>query len=186
MIVLFLGFGGLLTVFAIAGGVRPGPRPTLLFATTAAGAIVLALAAVWGAFGRGRSMLGRSTWRLVALSLTIPAMLFAWKLGWSTRFELVEWWPGRPGLRCLGLSLAMGVTPLAAFAFSRRRSDPVHPEALGLALGVAAGACAWSLVDLWCPVAHPAHLLTGHVLPLVLLAAAGWALGRTVIAVRRR
>jgi hypothetical protein len=32
------------------------------------------------------------------------------------------------------------------------------------------------LMDLWCPVAHPQHLLLGHLLPIAALAALGaWA-----------
>jgi hypothetical protein len=48
-----------------------------------------------------------------------------------------------------------------------------RPALTGAALGVAAGACSWLLVDLWCPVAHPEHIALGHLLPLVLLAGAG-------------
>ena len=42
--------------------------------------------------------------------------------------------------------------------------------------GAAAGAWAAVMVELWCLLALPEHILVGHVLPLVALAAAGAAL----------
>ncbi len=80
----------------------------------------------------------------------------------------------------------MGVFPLLAMAFVRRNSDPNHPRLTGATLGVAAGACAWVFTDLWCPVAYVPHLLLGHVLPIMILAAAGALLGPWLIAVRYR
>jgi hypothetical protein len=53
-------------------------------------------------------------------------------------------------------------------------------------MGVAAGACAWIAVDVWCPVADIPHLLLGHVLPLFILAVAGALLGRTLLSLRSR
>ena len=76
-------------------------------------------------------------------------------------------WPGRPGFRCLGLSLAMAAPLLVAFVVIRRRSDPVHPGIAGAALGITAGVAAGTLVDLWCPIAYLPHVLLGHILPLV-------------------
>jgi hypothetical protein len=51
---------------------------------------------------------------------------------------------------------------------------------------VAVGACAWVLVDVWCPVAGIWHLLRGHVLPVVLLGLLGGVLGSVVLAIRAR
>ena len=90
-------------------------------------------------------------------------------------------WPGRPGFRCLGLSLGMAAPLLAAFLVMRRRSDPVHPGIAGAVLGVTAGVAAGTLVDLWCPVAHVPHVLLGHILPLVLLACLGAWIGRRLL-----
>ena len=78
----------------------------------------------------------------------------------------------------------MGAFPLAAFLISRRHSDPSHPRAMASALAVAAGACAWVLIDLWCPVAYLPHLLLGHVLPMVALAVIGALLGRRIVGLR--
>jgi hypothetical protein len=70
----------------------------------------------------------------------------------------------------------MAVPLLVAFVAVRRRSDPVHPGVAGAALGVTAGVAAGTLVDLWCPVGFVQHVLLGHILPLLVVAALGaWA-----------
>jgi hypothetical protein len=56
----------------------------------------------------------------------------------------------------------------------------------GAALGMAAAIAAGGLVDLWCPVANVEHLLRGHILPLVLLAALGALAGRRFIRLGHR
>jgi hypothetical protein len=94
-------------------------------------------------------------------------------------------WPERPGLRCLALSLLVAVGPLLAF-LAIRRSAPLQPALNGAAMGLAAGACAWVAVDLWCPVAHVPHVVLGHVLPLCVLAGAGALLGQALLSLRRR
>jgi hypothetical protein len=172
-------------LFLAVGGHRPSTRPPALVAITAGGALLIAAVALWIAVRRGRSMLGRPLQWLVALACLTPLALLAWKIGWSALYPGMSGpWPGRIGLRCLGLSLSMGLGPLAALVWARRRSDPTHPAATGLAIGVAVGAGIWMLVDLWCPVAYPPHLLLGHVLPLVLLALGGAWLGHQIISIR--
>ena len=73
--------------------------------------------------------------------------------------------------------------PLLSF-LAIRRSAPVQPALNGAGLGLAAGACAWVAVDLWCPVAYVPHLLLGHVLPLFVLAGAGALLGQALLSPR--
>ncbi len=181
--------------FIALGGVRSGgaqganaelARPASLMLVTSLGAAVLAALALWGLSGRGRSMLGRRRVWLLALSGLVVVSLVCWKVLASSQFaDMTLPWPGRPGMRCLGLSLLLGVWPLAALSFSRARSDAIHPRATGAALGVASGACAWLLVDLWCPVAYLPHLMLGHVLPILLLALAGAWIGGRWIAIMR-
>jgi hypothetical protein len=170
-------------IFAEAGGVRTFDRPGLLIVWTSIGWIVAASAA--GAFGvaRGRSMLGRSTTSLVMLILALPLVLLAWKIGVTIPFgpQMTEQWPGRPGFRCLGLSLAMAAPLLVAFVVIRRQSDPVHPGIAGAVLGITAGVAAGTLVDLWCPVAYLPHVLLGHILPLLLVALLGAWAGRRLL-----
>jgi len=47
-----------------------------------------------------------------------------------------------------------------------------------------AGSWAAVVVEAWCPLAGPAHLAVGHVLPLALLVAAGALLGRRLLHLR--
>jgi len=174
-----------LAIFALAGGLRPTGRPAALWLPTAAGALAIAAAATALAFRRGPSMLGRSAAALVGIAVATPLLLLAWKLGLSSLFsEMTRPWPGRPGFRCLTLSTATGVAPVAAMLYLWRGTAPAYPRLTGLALGTAGGALAWALVDLWCPIAHAHHLLLGHVLPLLAFGAIGAAAGG-LLAARR-
>lgn len=131
-------------------------------------------------------MLGRSRRSLLYGSALIPIGLLAWKVLWSLAFEYpMVAWPERPGLRCLSLSLLIAIGPLLAF-LAVRRTAPVRPALNGAAMGVAAGSCAWVVVDLWCPVASVPHLLLGHVLPLCILAVIGALLGNALLSIRSR
>jgi hypothetical protein len=160
-------------------------RSVWLAVTTAGGAAGMAAVAVWLALSRGQSMLGRSRGWLYG-SVLIPPALLAWKVSCSVAFgyALVDW-PERVGLKCLSLSLLVAAGPLLAF-LATRRSAPVQPALNGAALGVAAGACAWVAVDLWCPVASVPHLFFGHVMPLYILAGVGALLGQAILSIRRR
>ena len=181
-LLLLAAFATSLATFWLVGGVRIGgnnagtltERPTTLVLATALGTALLAFLVAWIAFARGRSALGRPRVWLAGVALASPALLLLWKVSVSAQVpHMMDRWSERVGLRCLPLSLAIGVFPLVAFVLARRGSDPVHPVALGAALGAASGTLAASLVDLWCPVAYLPHLLLGHVLPLVLLTLAG-------------
>ncbi len=183
---LLSALASMVVVLSVYGGVRPYHRPTVLLVGTALGALAAALAASWLAVGRGSSMLGRRSGLLLIMAAALPLALFAWKVGFSAAFEgMLAAWPERIGLRCLGLSLASGLAPLTAFLAVRRGSDPLKPGLTGVALGAAAGACAWVAVDLWCPVAHPRHLMLGHFLPVLLFMIAGGFSGRYLLLPRR-
>jgi hypothetical protein len=173
--------------FIAVGAVVPGPRPWSLIIVTAGGAFGIALAAVWTAFGRGGQMLGRARTRLLAMTVAAPLTFVVWKLLWSGQYDhMTDAWPGRPGLRCFGLTVLLAAWPFLALAGLRRRSDPTHPRTLGAALGVATGTCAAVLVDLWCPVAHPGHLLLGHVLPIAILGVLGIWVGDRILSIRAK
>jgi hypothetical protein len=161
-------------------------RSVGLVVTTAGGALGVATTAVWLALSRGRSMVGRSRGWLLYGGALIPIALFALKVIGSVAFgDAMVAWPERPGERCLALSLLVAAGLLPSF-LAIRRSAPVRPALNGAVMGVAAGACAWVAVDIWCPVAYVPHLLLGHVLPLVVLAGAGALLGSAVLSVRSR
>jgi hypothetical protein len=172
-----------IAIFAHFGGIRISGRPGLLVVWTCLGWSVVGSAAAALAVARGRSMLGRSTASLLILVGAAPLVLLAWKVGVTVPFgpELTASWPGRPGFRCLGLSLAMAAPLLVALLVMRRRSDPVHPGIAGAALGVTAGVLAGTLVDLWCPIAYLPHVLLGHILPLLVAAAFGAWAGRRLL-----
>ena len=171
-----------IALFVLFGGAEQGPRPRLLLLLTFAGTFALAALSLWAALSRGGRTLGRARAWLVVVALLPPLLLLVWKVGSSAAFpNMTQAWAARPGLRCFGVSLLFGVVPLIAFLIARRGSDPVHPRALGAALGAAAGLWAATLVDLWCPVGFPWHVLVGHVLPALLLATLGAVAGARLL-----
>jgi hypothetical protein len=172
-------------LLALVGGPRVGPRPLPLVAMTSLGTAVIAALALLLAASRGPSMLGRSTRRLLGTALIVPVAFLTWKAASSAGVpHMMDAWPTRSGLRCFALTALFAAWPVAALVWDRRRSDPIHPRALGLALGVAGGACAAALVDLWCPVGHVPHLLIGHVAPMLLLGGVGALVGARALGVR--
>jgi hypothetical protein len=174
-----------LAAFLAVGAVRPGPRPLPLVLATSGGALGIALAAVWTAYGRGGQMLGRTRGRLLAMTMAAPLTFVVWKMAWSSSYDhMTDDWATRPGLRCFALTMLFAAWPFLALAGVRRGSDPTHPRTLGAALGVATGTCSAFLVDLWCPVGHPRHLLAGHLLPIVILGLLGIWVGHRVLSVR--
>lgn len=167
------------------GGVRPTGRPAALLALTSLGALAVAAVAVTLALRRGKSMLGRPAPMLIALALATPIVLLGWKSALSSAFPgMTVPWPDRPGLRCLCVALETGAAPLVALVAIWGGTQPRHPRLTGLMLGVAAGAVAWLLVDLWCPVGSVEHLVLGHVLPIAIFATCG-ALAGAILAVPR-
>ncbi len=173
-------------VFFAYGGLRDsgGPRPVVLIAATTAGSALITGLALWLGAGQ-RSMLARPARLLLAVLVGTPIALFAWKVGWSAGFEgAMAEWPERIGIPCLQISMLSGAGPLFALVWMRRHEEPNHPGLLGAAFGVIAGASAWVVTDLWCPVGHIPHLLLGHVLPLALFALAGGAIGAAWLRLR--
>jgi hypothetical protein len=174
-----------LVIFGALGGARLAPRPDRLVLQTAVGSAVLALGAAVVGMGRGRSMLGRPRSWLLLLVILTPVALFASRVLASSRYpNMMLEWHGRPGLRCFLLSCVLSLAPLLGALWVRRGSDPVHPRLTAAAVATAAGAGAWVLVDLWCPVGFVPHLLLGHVMPLVLLVAVSATLGSRILTLK--
>ncbi|MET0151718.1 MAG: NrsF family protein [Candidatus Binatia bacterium] len=184
--VLLMSEGHLVRLGGEVGPSRYSERSVRLVVTTAGGALGVSAVALWLALSRGRSMLGRSRSSLLYAIALVPLGLFAWKVICSLAFgDPMADWPERAGLKCLSLSLVVAAGPLLAF-LAIRQSAPVRPALNGAAIGVAAGACAWVALDLWCPVAFVPHLLLGHVLPLCILGGAGALLGNALLSLRSR
>lgn len=174
-----------LIAFAAVGGVRPTLRSPEMMALTASGTALFAGASVWMTLGRRNSGLGASIPTLVGMIIAVPVLILVWKVGWSSLYVGgVDWAPERPGFRCLGVSHLVGLPLLFTFLAIRRQTEPRHPQLTAAALGAAAGAVAAFLVDLWCPVGHPIHLLLGHVLPMISLATLGALLGARIVVIR--
>jgi hypothetical protein len=147
----------------------------------------VATLSMWGALGRGGSAVGRPRAWLLAIAAGAPIVLFAFMFAAAlVHPELTKIHPERLGLKCFGLALAAAAFPLISLAIARRGSDPTHPLATGAALGAACGASSGVMVEMWCPVATPAHIAFGHILPIVVLTLLGAALGARFIALRPR
>ncbi len=178
-VILSLGFIVAIAIFLYVGGFRGYDRSPELVVGTLAGTLVIVAVVGYLGYLRRRALAG---WRLALLIVGAPLALLCWKVGFSALFEGGDrWWPSKVGLKCMGVSIIDGCAILAALIATRRASIPRHPAAQGAAMGIAAGGLAWVLVDLWCPVAHPQHVLLGHVLPMLFLAAIGAWPGGTVL-----
>ena len=184
LLMLSVGFGVALGIFIWEGGFRGYDRTPGLVLGTLVGTIVIAAVVVYVGYARRQAVVGPA---LVAFVVGTPIALFAWKLGFSSLFAgATRAWPSKPGFRCLALSTVDGLSILAALIATRRNRVLTHPIAAGASMGVAAGALAWVLVDLWCPVGQPEHVLLGHVVPLLILTAVGAWPGGLVLQARRR
>ena len=173
----------MVAALALWGGPSMGAgRPALSGVWIVAGTVALAGAATWLSLPSRRSMLSPPRGRLLAVAVGVPVLMGAWLLLWHTTYAdpFV-----RLGLRCIFLSLATAPWPFVALAYASRRLEPRHPALAGAALGATAGAWAGVMVELWCPLAAPDHVVIGHVFPLVLASIAGSIYGALRFGLRR-
>ncbi len=183
---LFFWLGGV-HIGDPSGRIPIPDRPLTFVCATVIGWSAVAAVAMWLAFTRGASMLGRRLSWLLAIAILTPVVLFGWMLLWNMQFpETMREIPGRVGFKCLSFTLAMTAWPLIALSYVRRERNPAYPGATGAARGVAMGAIAGVLVDLWCPIAGPAHVLVGHITPIIILMGLGAAAGRVLTGVRSK
>jgi hypothetical protein len=144
--------------------------------------LALALITSWSVLPGRRSMLGPDRGALLAVALGVPLFVGLWLLLWHTSYaDPFE----RVGVKCLTLTAATAPWPFALLAYLAPRLEPRHPRLMGAALGSASGAWAAVMVELWCPLADPAHVAIGHVLPLVVLTLVAALLGGRLFAVKR-
>jgi hypothetical protein len=148
-------------------------RPASVGAWIIVGLVALAAGSTWLALPPRRSMLPPPAGRLLVVALGVPLVVGAWLIAWHTAYDDAF---TRLGVRCFAFTVAAAPWPFVVLRSLAPRFDPVRPRLTGAALGAAAGAWAAVVVEFWCPLADPSHVLIGHALPLLVLAAAG-ALG---------
>jgi hypothetical protein len=180
-------FGALATtsLFFAMGGFARGARPTELIAFTAGSGLLAALV-LTRLSARGRSMLGRPAPVLV-LACVVAAPILACAALAATMIwpeHATEDVPSRLDAACAGITLLQGALPLVALLLPRQGSDPVHPTITGAALGMTAGAWTATMAYLRCPHVPASHCIMAHVLPTLVLTAAGALLGRFLLRVR--
>jgi hypothetical protein len=175
-------------VISAATGGPTHQRRAFIVALVGIGAALMAVVATWVAGARGTSMLGRSRSTLVAIAVAAPVAILAWSL-FASSVEGTAPIAGesmRAHAVCFAFTLFFAAGPFAALAYARRASDPVHPRALGAALGGAAGAWGGMFIDVHCAFTSAAHFTLGHAAPIALLAATGALLGARLFGVRAK
>lgn len=183
---LLAGLAVATALFFAAGGVHHAlGRPAWFLGTSSALWAAVALFALRAAWRGGVAFGAGSLTSLVVVAVGAPAVLLVASLTFAEIDPaLLQLHAEGVELPCFALTLAAAAFPLLGLSRARRASDPMHPVASGAALGVACGAFAGVMVDLWCPVATPRHVLVGHILPIGLLALLGATVGARVIAMR--
>lgn len=187
--VLQLAAGALVLLaasFLPMGGLVRGNRPDSLIAFTTGCAFVVAAGITLAATRGSRSMLGPSSRRLAVTALVGAPLWALLTVIAAARFPAAasENASVSADVLCALLTILQGAIPLGAFLLARRGSDPVHPVLTGVALGIAGGAWAVMMAYIRCPHASVAHGIVAHVVPTLLLAAAGALLGRALLVFR--
>ncbi|BDG01481.1 NrsF family protein [Anaeromyxobacter oryzae] len=170
-------------LFGDVGGVTHAlGRPVESGGWILAGTVALALSSSLLVLPVRRSMLLPSRGLLLGVAIGVPLLVGAWLMLWHTTYDDPF---TRVGWRCFALTAMTAPWPFVTLAYASRGLEPRHPRTAGAALGTVAGAWAAVMVELWCPLAVPDHVLVGHVLPLVALALAGAAIGVRIFRLRR-
>ena len=174
-----------LVVFAAVGGIRVGSRPLPLIVGSGAawGAIAAAVTAL--ALFRGHSMLGAPrAWLLGGALAIAPLLALTWACLPVPSGDAATPHAFGPDAVCFAVTIALAAGPLYALVRARSEGDPVRPVWTGAALGAASGAWGAVLIDLHCDRVDVAHVLLGHVAPVLLLTAVGAVWARAALTVR--
>jgi len=166
----------------VGGGAHAVGRPATSGIWILAGTFVLALSSTWLVLPFRRSMLSPSRGLLLSIAIGLPLLVGAWLVLWHTTYDDPF---TRSGWRCFAITVLTAPWPFATLAYASHRLEPRHPGTAGAALGAVAGAWAAVMVELWCPLAVPEHVLVGHVLPLLVLTLAGATIGVRMFRLRR-
>jgi hypothetical protein len=185
-----IGFAVPLVILAVSyfGGPRAHERPHGYIAALALAWLPVAALATWVGVGRGRSMLGRpAAWAVSVVALTPAALLAAWAIVASVWPSTLSDPSGPPQhVICNVMTLVFAVGPLVAFGVLRRGSDPVSPALTGAAIGAASAAWAALVLHLLCGFTSEAHILLGHIAPVVLVTLIGALWTARAVAIRAK
>jgi hypothetical protein len=170
------------SVFEGIGGLPHGSgRPLSITLVMCGGWIVASSLLTWLTLSRGRSTMTPRPALLGVAAVVAPVALYAWMhLFFGSYVEPFE----RVGYRCLAYTLIMAALPLTGFLLLRRAVEPRYPSTVGAAAGAVCAAWAGVLVDLWCPLTNPKHVLVGHVAPMLIAMVLGAVAGRWTLGVR--
>jgi len=174
--------------FAALGGVVQGNRPAWYVAAIGLGWSMVAVVATWTGMVRGRSMLGHSVvaqgWAALGVAPALAVLALFADVWWSgARQDSVGI---QAHAACFALTLLLSIGPLAACALVRRGGEPVAPRRVGAVLGALSGAWAGLAMELHCYHASVAHVMSGHVLPVLVITTTGYLLGAFALGIHRR
>jgi hypothetical protein len=168
-------------LFTGMGGVHAGARSAGFIALSGLAWGTIALVTTLLAVPRGRSMLGASVpWLLAATLAVVPLLAASW-LCLPAPSSLQAAHGVRSDAVCFALTVALALAPLFHFMRARSGTDPLHPALTGAALGAAAGAWGACLIDLHCWRVDLAHVLAGHVAPVLVLTVVGAVWGHRAL-----
>jgi len=185
-LIVALGFAEMAVISLAISHPKRWGRPVAYLDTLVVMWTLVAIVVTWIGVGRGRSMLGRSPRSYVAIIVATPLLLLV------TAIAAAMHWPATLAdastpLRhagCVLGTLVLAVGPFVAFSRLRRGRVVRRPELTGAAMATAAAAWGAVALILVCPFTSPLHMVLGHLLPIWLIAALGWALGERLVAVR--
>jgi hypothetical protein len=168
-------------LFQLAGGLAHSRDRPLEWTVWLADTWAIATGVITWLTARFGSPLVRDAEVLGLACLTAPLVL------WALMDHAHGFYPDPPRAAdstCFFGTLACAASPLGAFLWARRGSEPRQPAILGAAGGCSAGAWAAVLMLLWCPDTAKGHAFVGHVMPVVVATLVGAAMGARVVRLR--
>lgn len=153
----------------------PAVLPVLLCATLL----------VTGAAGAlGSAIPGRTSWWFAGA--VVIAALAVWSADLALRLaatlpDSARAWGDSPWVKCFGFTVAVSVLPSLVLIRLVRAGWPVQPRATTAMIFVSGASTAALTTTLECPSQAPLHVLLGHLLPVIVLAAIGVTAARALL-----
>jgi hypothetical protein len=174
---------GMLTYLS-AGSERPdGALRAALFGAAGWGLVQAAVLGVGLAQPPGKRVARH--WRL-AVAVGVPVLFLAYlALAASTRLPLGEFFHGHHAGGAVGCglhALLFGAIAAGGTLFVWRGTDPLTPGLSGALAGLVGGLAGSVAIGVACPSGETWHLWIGHGVAVLLLAFAGWLVGRRWLA----